>query len=686
MNINKDNKKKKFIVTLGIALLISILAGIMSLKGFPENIELMAEDGLYQNPGVIPDNIKIIAVDEETLLKLGPYSDWDRSCFADLINALNADPEHAPSVIGIDFVFSGTNYSEEDDKLVQACADHDNVVVASTATFDSRPYEENDKYYNVYYISAEGKPFDSLANVVDYGFTNAIFDTDGRVRKFYTRLQFNIDGNVESYESFSYKIASKVADIKDYPSQLEINYVGNPGEFEIISMSAVLDGDIKPEHFEDCIVLVGAYEEGMMDSYKVPVDYSSQMYGVEMQANAIYALINDRMLYPVNEVWQFIIAFVIVGIFAFYAMNSKLKNALIATVLSLPGYVLVAYMVCHFTAYKLNLLAVPLGIVMSFLVAVLHRYIEIHKRREQEMQDMLFSMAEAMAETIEGRTPYNANHTKNVAKRCVEMLDFINLKHKEKKTELHFTEDDKRQLYLAAMLHDVGKMDIPLEVMDKETKLGGRDKDIKARLEIISLKIELDALSGIISIAEAEERQERIKLFVGSLGAFNCGRPLKEDEWSLVEEIAGSTYIGADGVEIPYLTEEEIDDLHIKAGTLSEKERTIMQSHAIYTDKILSHIQFGEHFDKVRSMASNHHELLNGKGYPKGLGEEELDTMTRILTIMDIYDSLIADDRPYKKPKTVKVAFEILDEEAEAGKVDKELLEFAKELYLREEN
>ena len=108
-----------------------------------------------------------------------------------------------------------------------------------------------------------------------------------------------------------------------------------------------------------------------------------------------------------------------------------------------------------------------------------------------------------------------------------------------------------------------------------------------------------------------------------------------------------------------------------------------MQSHVIYTDKILSHMKFGEQFKNVRAMASNHHELLNGKGYPNGIGEDEIDTMTRILTIMDIYDSLIADDRPYKKPKSVEVAFEIMDEEADAGKIDKELLEFAKELYMR---
>ena len=62
--------------------------------------------------------------------------------------------------------------------------------------------------------------------------------------------------------------------------------------------------------------------------------------------------------------------------------------------------------------------------------------------------------------------------------------------------------------------------------------------------------------------------------------------------------------------------------------------------------------------------------------------EDKLDALTRILTIMDIYDSLIADDRPYKKAKPIPVAFDILEEEASYGKIDKELLEIAKEIWL----
>lgn len=187
--------------------------------------------------------------------------------------------------------------------------------------------------------------------------------------------------------------------------------------------------------------------------------------------------------------------------------------------------------------------------------------------------------------------------------------------------------------------------------MDKQTKLGNRERQLKDRLEIIGLRIENDALNGFISRDDANEKLENIRLFLENLGVLNCGKPLSEAESTLLDKIADSVYEGRDGVKIPYMNREEIDDLHIKAGTLSEKERIIMQSHVEYTDKILAHIQFGEQFKNVRSMASNHHEFLNGKGYPKGLDEKELDTMTRILTIMDLLISWLSHFRTSPKPR-----------------------------------
>ncbi len=689
MEIRQINKKKKLLFTGLATLLIALLAGVAAVMSFPSKLENMAQDAMYQRPDVIPDDIKIIAIDEEALDRLGPYSNWNRGYFADLVEILNGDPKNAPKIIGMDIVFSGTDDSPEDARLAEVCSRYDNIVLATTVAWDSYLYEdEDDKYYNIQYIAGESKPYEALAAVTDYGFTNSPYvkGGDGIEREAFTKYVSTYEGETTVYYGFSYLIASKVGEVKNYPARVEVAYTGKPGEFERVSMSRVLDGAVEPENFKDSIVLVGAYEEGMLDSYKVPIDSSRDMFGVEINANHIHAFLNDKIIYSFSGIWYFLITFILVAIVAFWMMNTEIRYAAIGTPVCIIGYLLLAMGVFRLTSYKMNLLAFPMGVVAAFVAAAMLYYVEIQKKRVYEMQGMLFSMAEAMSEAIEGRTPYNANHTKNVAKRCVEMLDYINQKYKEKKTELYFTEDDKRQLYLAAMLHDVGKMDVPLEIMDKPTKLGTREKELKDRLEIISLRLEQDALKGVLTREEADARQEKIRQFTESLGAFNCGRPLKEEEWALVREIAESVYVGADGTRIPYLNEAEIADLYIKAGTLSGEEREMMQSHVVFTDKILSHIRFGKHFDKVRAMASDHHELLNGKGYPRGVGEQELDVMTRILTIMDIYDSLIADDRPYKKAKPVKVAFEILDEEAAAGKIDKDLLVYAKELYLKEES
>ncbi len=674
-------KRQKHILSFVISLLIAVIAGVICVFSFPQRLENMAQDAMYQNAGVIPDNIKIIAIDEKTLDRLGPYSDWDRAQFASLIEILNSS-ENRPLVIGIDVVFSGSDNSADDIALVDACRAHNNIVLASTVNFDSYLLEKDGEFYRAQYVASEGKPFDELASVCDYGFTNAIYDNDGIVRQAYTVIESKYDGKKEQYASFSYIVASKVSKIKSYNYKVEPEFVSKPGEFEKVSMADVLDGVVKPEYFENAIVLVGAYEEGMMDAYRVPVDYSAQMYGVEMQANYVHALLNDNIIYPAKTYLQVWVAFILVFLYSILATNQKISQGIVGGVLVGAGYLVTVFAYFKLTGYKMNVLAVPAGVVLGFVAAVLFKYVRGQKKRIYQMQKTLFSMAEAMAETIEGRTPYNANHTKNVAKRSIEMLDYINRCHKEKKTDLYFTKAQKRQMYLAAMLHDVGKMDVPLEVMDKPTKLGERETELKNRLEIISLRIKNDMLQGVMPQNEADRKLEKIEKFLQSLGLFNCGKPLSEEEWVLVDEMAKSVYVSADGKRIPYMNEAEIEDLHIKAGTLSESERAVMQSHVTYTDKILSHIHFGEQFCDVRRMAADHHELLNGKGYPRGVGEKELDTMTRILTIMDIYDSLIADDRPYKKAKPVKVAFEILDEEAQSGKIDKELLQFAKELYL----
>ena len=675
MQFEKENKKLKTAVSMAVLCFLSALMALCGTLRLPMRIENYSEDYLYRKLDGIAEDIRIIAIDDDTLDMLGPYSDWNRGYFARLIEILYADENSKPGILGIDVIFSGTNDSEEDAALVRAAAKAGNVVLASSLESDDELLGDDGTYHTRTYISDEYKPYDALAAVTEHGFTNVITDRDGIVRKAYTTIP-------PDHRSFATVIASKLGTLPEYDTREELRFSMKPGEVEAISMAKVLDGTVPASHFAGSVVLVGAYAGGMLDSYKVPCDYSHEMYGVEVQANYISALLHSKTVKEIPDALVFLLIFVLLAVFGILLLSTSVGKSAVCLAAFSAGYVICAFTLFMAFDLKIPLTAVFIGFGLLFVLSLMYKYVALLKKRQRETQSMLFSMAEAFAEAIEGRTPYNANHTKNVAKRCMEMLDYINELHRQNRTELFFSESDKKQLYLAAMLHDIGKMDVPLEVMDKPTKLGSKEERLKDRLNIIMLKYEIDMLKEKTGSEKAGEEIKKIRTFLDNIAAFNCGRPLKDEEWAMITGMEESVYTAEDGSVIPYLTEEEKADLHIERGTLSDREREIMQSHVVYTDRILSHMIFGDEYKDVRHMASDHHELLNGRGYPKKLSDKDLDVMTRILTIMDIYDSLIADDRPYKKPKSVEAAFSILEEEADAGKVDKELLAFAKELYL----
>ncbi len=145
-----------------------------------------------------------------------------------------------------------------------------------------------------------------------------------------------------------------------------------------------------------------------------------------------------------------------------------------------------------------------------------------------------------------------------------------------------------------------------------------------------------------------------------------------------VNAIAKLTYKDAQGVVKYWLTEHERDQLCIKRGTLTTGERNIMQFHVVMTKKILSEVSFGGEYSNVAKWAGEHHELLDGSGYPQGISGDEVCKETRILTVIDIFDGLYAVDRPYKKPIPIDKVFEIMCDMVRDGKIDGELFDLFK--------
>ena len=292
----------------------------------------------------------------------------------------------------------------------------------------------------------------------------------------------------------------------------------------------------------------------------------------------------------------------------------------------------------------------------------------------QELEELLGSFVESMTTAIDARTPYNANHTINVADYCMDFVDFINALHTRGEFRQFIAEDDRNQLKMAAMLHDLGKMITPREVLNKATRLGLNYEGLMSRLGKIRLMMKIDMLEGRLDNAQWAMDDLRLCNFIAELPGLNIRDRLTENEVYRVNEMAQKIYVTPEGEEIPYLTEEETKALNITKGTLTVEEREIVQQHVVYTDKMLSKIKFNEKYNRVRLIASNHHEYLDGSGYPNGYRADKIDILTRILTIADIYDSLTANDRPYKGTVPVHKALDILVAMSDEGKLDKELV------------
>ena len=114
---------------------------------------------------------------------------------------------------------------------------------------------------------------------------------------------------------------------------------------------------------------------------------------------------------------------------------------------------------------------------------------------------------------------------------------------------------------------------------------------------------------------------------------------------------------------------------------MTEEERNIMESHVLMTERILKKVHFNYQYKDTMKWAVQHHEYLDGSGYPRHLKAEELETESRMLAVADICDALLATDRPYKKPLSREKAFGIMHEMAKKGKLDEKMVKYLEESF-----
>ena len=102
------------------------------------------------------------------------------------------------------------------------------------------------------------------------------------------------------------------------------------------------------------------------------------------------------------------------------------------------------------------------------------------------------------------------------------------------------------------------------------------------------------------------------------------------------------------------------DQFLMKRGKLDQAEFEYMKAHAEKTGEFLAHLVFPQDMRDVPVIAAQHHERMDGKGYPRGLPAERILLGARIVAAADVFDALTAP-RYYKPAYTLERTLEIMD-------------------------
>lgn len=302
------------------------------------------------------------------------------------------------------------------------------------------------------------------------------------------------------------------------------------------------------------------------------------------------------------------------------------------------------------------------------------------------LENLLEAFLESVVYAIGEKSPHTAGHIKRMTQLSMMITEAIN-RDKNTYKDKNFNKDELKQIKIAALVHDIGKLTTPEHIINKSTKL----EKIYDRLELILLKIKLIQnefkfllLENKIDEKRYNDEIEKLDNYAIFIEKSNNGSEWFSDkDAQKIEEIKNETYIFGEK-KYNILSDDEAYSLSIQKGTITKKEREIINNHATVSVDILNRLPFPEKYKEVPQIAGNHHEKINGKGYPKGLKGDEISFEARILAITDIFEALTASDRPYKEANSLSVSMKILHDMAKDDHLDKGLVKFFYEsgLYL----
>lgn len=316
-----------------------------------------------------------------------------------------------------------------------------------------------------------------------------------------------------------------------------------------------------------------------------------------------------------------------------------------------------------------------------------------------QLEELFEAFINLINAAIDDKSPYTGGHCQRVPQLTMLLAEAVNNATAGPLASFKMSEKDRYELKIAGMLHDCGKVTTPVHVVDKATKLQtiyDRVNVIDTRFEVLKRDAEIRILQAKFDAVERGDKSvwpeldARLSAELMQLDAdrefvrfCNIGveRMAPEDQQRVCNIGWGYKWRDLDGNESsPFLTDDEIKNLTIRSGTLTEEERKIINHHIEVTIMMLESLPWPKHLKNVPEYAGGHHERMDGRGYPRGLTQSQMSVQARVMGIADIFEALTAKDRPYKQGKTLTEALTILGKFKLNGHIDPDLFD----IFLRE--